>query len=248
MTIKEIEAELNVPRATVRFYEKENLIHPQRGENGYRDYSYDDVSRLKRIITLRKVGISVSDVEDILDGIKTMEEVVDLNITHLQEQIDELNGALKISKIICERNESIDTFDGDYYWNIVVEEEKNGNKFMDIAEDIVKFEKHVILEQFDLEDVMGGLRVNINQAILRVVCYCTLCGIVNMFLDKDWTLKSFTQGAFLPVKFIIIASIFGLPVYFIGKKHPEMAKNIKKTGIGIGVVITILLLILDIFF
>lgn len=118
---------------------------------------------------------------------------------------------------------------------------------MDIAQDIVKFEKHVILEQFDLEDVMGGLRVNIYQAILRVICCCALCGILNMFLDKDWTLESFAQGAFRPVEFIIVASIFGLPVYFIGKKHPEVAKNIKKTGIGIGVVITIILLILVIF-
>ena len=39
MKIKELENELDMPRATVRFYEKENLITPSRGSNGYRDYS-----------------------------------------------------------------------------------------------------------------------------------------------------------------------------------------------------------------
>ena len=36
MTIKEVEQYLEVPRATVRFYEKEGLISPERGGNGYR--------------------------------------------------------------------------------------------------------------------------------------------------------------------------------------------------------------------
>jgi len=42
MTIKEVEQILGLPRATVRFYEKEGLIEPKRGENGYRDYSQMD--------------------------------------------------------------------------------------------------------------------------------------------------------------------------------------------------------------
>ena len=34
MTIKEVEQILNIPRATIRYYEKEKLIDPQRIENG----------------------------------------------------------------------------------------------------------------------------------------------------------------------------------------------------------------------
>ena len=52
MTIKEVETILEIPRATIRFYEKEGLFHPQRGANGYRDYSDEDVDRLKKIIIL----------------------------------------------------------------------------------------------------------------------------------------------------------------------------------------------------
>ena len=37
MTIKEIEATTGLPRASIRFYESEGLIHPSRGDNGYRN-------------------------------------------------------------------------------------------------------------------------------------------------------------------------------------------------------------------
>lgn len=59
MTIKEVEQELGIPRANIRFYEKKNLLHPERGENTYREYSEEDVATLKKIIILRKIGISV---------------------------------------------------------------------------------------------------------------------------------------------------------------------------------------------
>ena len=49
MTIKEVEQYLGVPRATIRFYEKEGLISPNRVENGYREYSTEDVAKLKKI-------------------------------------------------------------------------------------------------------------------------------------------------------------------------------------------------------
>ena len=96
MTIKDVEQQLGVPRATIRFYERERLISPVRGSNGYRDYSADDVSRLKEIILLRKIGLSVNDVEDILDGARILPEVLEENIKKLQTQMEELNGAITL--------------------------------------------------------------------------------------------------------------------------------------------------------
>ena len=98
MTIKDVEQQLGVPRATIRFYERERLISPVRGSNGYRDYSADDVSSLKEIILLRKIGLSVNDVEDILDGARILPEVLEENINKLQTQMEELNGAITLTK------------------------------------------------------------------------------------------------------------------------------------------------------
>ena len=67
MKINEVEKLLNVPMATIRFYEKEGLLVPQRNENSYREYSEDDVQVLKKIIVLRKAGISVDAIKRILE-------------------------------------------------------------------------------------------------------------------------------------------------------------------------------------
>ena len=111
MTIKELENELNIPRATVRFYEKENFITPERGSNGYRDYSDDDIAKLKKIITLRKLGITVNDIKAVFDGEKDLENVVSANIKEIENQMKELTGALNLSKVICEKKENIESFD-----------------------------------------------------------------------------------------------------------------------------------------
>ena len=50
MNIRQIEEQLGIPRANVRYYEKEGLLHPQRGENNYRNYSEEDVETLKKIV------------------------------------------------------------------------------------------------------------------------------------------------------------------------------------------------------
>ena len=244
MTIKEIEECLGVPRATVRFYEKEGLIKPERGENGYRDYSDADISILKKIITLRKVGMSVADIENILDGVKTLEEVVYANVAQLKEQIEELSGALKISRILQDKRESIQTYDEEYYWTLINSEEEKGNRFFDIAKDLGKYEKNVVLSLFGLEDSEGGLSESITKAIWKVFVTIALCGITYMALDWKWSLNSFIKGVIWPFEVIAILAIFGVPFYFLKKKYPEKARKIKHIVEIIGLVVVVGLLIL----
>ena len=49
MTIKQLEQELEIPRATIRFYEKEKLIAPKRSDNSYREYSEEDFENITRL-------------------------------------------------------------------------------------------------------------------------------------------------------------------------------------------------------
>src|SRR5699024_11645108 len=58
MTVKEVEERTGLPRANIRYYESEGLIHPARGQNGYRDYRQEDVDTLLKIKLLRQVGRS----------------------------------------------------------------------------------------------------------------------------------------------------------------------------------------------
>ena len=59
MKIKELEAITGIPRATIRFYEKEGLLSPEREDNGYREYSEEDKDKLMKIKLLRLLSIPI---------------------------------------------------------------------------------------------------------------------------------------------------------------------------------------------
>lgn len=48
MRIQDLERITGMERATIRFYERQGMIAPQRGENGYRDYSEEDAEGILR--------------------------------------------------------------------------------------------------------------------------------------------------------------------------------------------------------
>ena len=48
MQIKELEQTLGISKVNLRYYESENLINPIRSENNYREYSDEDIEKLKR--------------------------------------------------------------------------------------------------------------------------------------------------------------------------------------------------------
>ena len=93
MTIKELEQLSEMTRANIRFYEKEGLLSPARNESGYRDYSEADIQLLKKIIILRKLGIPVQQIGDILDGALPLQEALEENYSTTAE----MNSAIEQS-------------------------------------------------------------------------------------------------------------------------------------------------------
>ena len=51
----------SLPAKTIRFYEEIELIKPGRASNGYRDYSNDDIHRLKFLQRARSLGFSIDE-------------------------------------------------------------------------------------------------------------------------------------------------------------------------------------------
>ena len=62
MTIKELEERTGMTRANIRFYESEGLLSPARRENGYRDYSEEDVKTLEKIKLLRELHLDIDTI------------------------------------------------------------------------------------------------------------------------------------------------------------------------------------------
>ncbi|WP_068782716.1 MerR family transcriptional regulator [Paenibacillus phocaensis] len=66
MLINEACKKSNLTKKAMEYYEAKGLISPEILENGYRDYSEADILTLKEISVLRKCGISVTDIKNIL--------------------------------------------------------------------------------------------------------------------------------------------------------------------------------------
>ncbi len=67
MNINELERLTGITKQNIRFYEKKELLHPVRNTvNNYREYTDEDLTRLKTIKLLRKLDFSLEDIRKIL--------------------------------------------------------------------------------------------------------------------------------------------------------------------------------------
>lgn len=66
MTIKEAARRSGLPAKTIRYYEQIGLIHPARGQNGYRRFRDSDLHRLAFLARARSLGFSIEDCRALL--------------------------------------------------------------------------------------------------------------------------------------------------------------------------------------
>ena len=140
LKIKELENLLSVSRSNIRFYEKEGLFTPERKDNNYREYTESDISILKKIIVLRKMGFTVEEIKLIQNGALPFSEGVVNAQKRLEDEIEQLNGSLKLIKRISSENSSFDEIDISKQWDTINNSEKSGEKFVDICKDFLKLE------------------------------------------------------------------------------------------------------------
>ena len=85
MKIKDVEKQVGISKANIRFYEEEGLIHPARNqENNYREYSEADVEQLQEIKKLRLIGIPVQEIKEIYEDRLTLQEALSIRWTGIR--------------------------------------------------------------------------------------------------------------------------------------------------------------------
>lgn len=224
MKINDVEKLLNISRANIRFYEKEDLLTPERNSNGYRDYSDTDIAQLKRIIIFRKIGVSITDIKKILHNEVSLNEVMESNISELEKQINELNGALLLSKEIAKEKISIESFDEEAYFNKINDEENVGYKFNDILNDCIDFEKEIFTKMWknvffinfpDIEKKFGFIK-----AFCVILIICIVRGLMCQFV---WHNATFFEAFFHPFILFAGATVVLLPIFLLSKKHEKTA-------------------------
>jgi len=235
MTIKEVEELLELPRATIRFYEKEGLIHPKRGEKSYREYSEEDVTALKTIVVLRKIGLSVDDIEDFFEDVVPLQDLLGKTITELEAKRNELEAAIRVCKKMQDNKESRESLDGESYWWEIREEERTGKHFMELVNDVVEYEKNTFLRELYVID-QKGRHVNIMVTMIVKLVPAVFAGILWFFL-KGMKWQSFMIGFFAigilgPLVYMLLLAVFGLPIHLLGRKYPKLVSVIKKSRIS----------------
>ena len=103
--VKDITELFGITRDTIKYYEKQGLITPERSDNGYRVFDTFNVEKLKKILDLRDLGFSVKEVTEMLTyGQVEKSEALLLELRkRTEEDIRELY--CKLEKIqIYERN------------------------------------------------------------------------------------------------------------------------------------------------
>lgn len=66
MQINEVIKQVDLSKRAIKYYEEAGLLEVTKGENGYRNYSEDDIKVLKEIAIYRKLGISIKDIKVLL--------------------------------------------------------------------------------------------------------------------------------------------------------------------------------------
>ena len=106
MTTHEVEEMLSITKKTLIYYENEGLVKPARDSNNYRNYNQEDVSRIKFILLLREMDVTIEEIKQIINDRKSIRDVLEnkkdmIKKQHLDlENIDErINNYIKRRKV-----------------------------------------------------------------------------------------------------------------------------------------------------
>ena len=66
MLLNEIVKEVGMTKRAIKYYEEKGLLTVNKDNNGYRNYSKQDVDTLKKISVYRKLGIGIKDIKKLL--------------------------------------------------------------------------------------------------------------------------------------------------------------------------------------
>ena len=110
MKINEVEALVGITKKNIRFYEAEGLLAPRRNsDNGYRDYGEAEVETLRRIKLLRKLGVPLEDIRQMLSGAHTVGDGMRRHLVTLERERQNLDAAALLEQM-AEMEQSGTTF------------------------------------------------------------------------------------------------------------------------------------------
>lgn len=135
MKINEVEARVGITKKNIRFYEKEGLLQPKRNiENGYRDYSEEDVDVLLKIKFLRKLSLPIEEIRMIQNKKLTLRDALRRHLITLEHEEKNLREICELCRLLSKEEVFYDTLDAGAYLEKVGKMEREGVRFMNVSE------------------------------------------------------------------------------------------------------------------
>ena len=133
MKINEVENLVGITKKNIRFYEQEELLHPQRNsENGYRDYSEREGNILRTIKMLRMMDISIEEIRDVLNNKKSLIDVLKHQIFKLEEKSKSINEMKTLCNNMITSGIDWEKEDVTAYFTQMSLMEREGHTFVDV--------------------------------------------------------------------------------------------------------------------
>ena len=132
MRINEVAKLTGVSARTLQYYDEIGLLIPEKLNNGYRDYSDENLDKLQKILFYRFLKFKLNDIKELLDG-----DIDSLKILEQQRELI-LKEKEKFEVILQNIEKTIKTYKGEQ--KMTIEEKFNGFK----KEDLNKYEDQAI--------------------------------------------------------------------------------------------------------
>ena len=132
MKINEVEALVGITKKNIRFYEAEGLLAPRRNsDNGYRDYGEAEVETLRRIKLLRKLGVPLEDIRQMLSGAHTVGDGMRRHLVTLERERQNLDAAARLCGELADCQERLADLDAAALLEEMERMERSGTTFKD---------------------------------------------------------------------------------------------------------------------
>ena len=132
LKINEVEALVGITKKNIRFYEAEGLLCPRRNsENGYRDYSEAEVETLRRIKLMRKLGVPLEEIRQMLSGVHTVGDGMRRHLVTLEREQENLRSAAQLCAGLTDCGEKLEALDARSLLERMEQMEQEGTTFMD---------------------------------------------------------------------------------------------------------------------
>lgn len=157
MRINKVEELVGITKKNIRFYEEKGLLNPARNtENGYREYSDEDVDTLRKIKLFRQLSVPIEEILKMQQGYLTLEDCMRRHIIALDREEENIMQQKAICGQLEISGEQLVHLDAKKYLLLMEEKEKEGVRFLKV-EDIDQKRKAPIISTIVMIVIMLAL-------------------------------------------------------------------------------------------